>query len=563
MNFGLWGSRGLNEITNRDGISCYFKLHHEGRAWEHIFFNVGQPDQDPPIHTDHKDDNHYCDAIRILDCSFYPYFAAYRIFNNTFTLVEHEGMLFMQALMSDSLEWCSDSSPHVLDSGWSCLGPSFYVLGITWGHSLKEELRLAFSPDPCADTASVLDEFIFPRGAGADTPYDVSRQSVFFNLSVSTSLKERFYVPVNKAWMPMIARVTDSSVENYGPMLFAWDAAFSCIILSHHDPDLACATFFSLMEGMQEDGRIPQLRVGKRISNRSNPPVWFLAAWEIYTRTGDLGFLQKAYPLLIRNYNWWKQNRMHQDHTFSWGTDHEDRNDFILLSGKTGAVYESGLDDSPVFDEMELTSQARSGNAILDQACIDLSSLMVSAAGILVEMAVLLGIPAPELQEDLHTYNSIIHNFFDLDRGLVNSFKSQHYNTELSPLIFYPLLTSCISPEELRLLENILDSPDFLNAALLPSVAVSSSHYNPDGDYWRGRVWPSMVWLVAYGLKKHGSLLYPKFKEAAQSILMREWREHGHIHENYSALTGWGEPQPARYARSCPFYSWGGLLGIL
>jgi hypothetical protein len=42
----------------------------------------------------------------------------------------------------------------------------------------------------------------------------------------------------------------------------------------------------------------------------------------------------------------------------------------------------------------------------------------------------------------------------------------------------------------------------------------------------------------------------------SEALLLKEWRAHGHIHENYSGDDGWGCPNP----RSDKFYHWGGLL---
>ena len=47
------------------------------------------------------------------------------------------------------------------------------------------------------------------------------------------------------------------------------------------------------------------------------------------------------------------------------------------------------------------------------------------------------------------------------------------------------------------------------------------------------------------------------------SLLECEWQRDCHVHKNYSAVSGRGEPHPGVYARSCPMYSWGALLGVL
>lgn len=53
-------------------------------------------------------------------------------------------------------------------------------------------------------------------------------------------------------------------------------------------------------------------------------------------------------------------------------------------------------------------------------------------------------------------------------------------------------------------------------------------------------------------MKPHSSLrIHPK------GSLLKEWDEHGHVHENYNGDTGYGCDKP----NSNNFYHWGGLLG--
>lgn len=47
--------------------------------------------------------------------------------------------------------------------------------------------------------------------------------------------------------------------------------------------------------------------------------------------------------------------------------------------------------------------------------------------------------------------------------------------------------------------------------------------------------------------------------EKSASLILKEWRKYGHIHENYSGDDGWGCPNP----RSDKFYHWGGLLTLI
>lgn len=107
--------------------------------------------------------------------------------------------------------------------------------------------------------------------------------------------------------------------------------------------------------------------------------------------------------------------------------------------------------------------------------------------------------------------------------------------------------------------EHFYNPDEFWGEWILPSIARNDPAY-PEQRYWRGKVWAPMNYLVYLGLRKHG------LKDACRDLaaksaelLLREWREHGHVHENYTCATGWGCDKPD----SDRFYHWGGLLGLI
>lgn len=566
MQAGLWGRRGLNQFISSQGEGFYFTLRRDSSIWEYFFFNVGQPWEQPPLHEDHIDDRRFNSNIEIMSSEFSPFQAYYSLEGNAFFWFEYQEAVVLQAHCRDVIQFYPCSAAQPLPGGWWRLGPEICVWGLDWELSRTGEITLIVSSHPLPSLTAQASRLLPPGLQYEDSPSRIARHAVFYNLMTSTRLRHRFYLPVNKAWLPMISRVTQCPDGEEGPLIFAWDAAFSAIILSRSHPGLAKLTLFSLFEGLQSDGRIPQLRVGDRFSNRSNPPVWFLAVWEIYQAEPDREFLQACLPILEKNYNWWKQNRMRADYSYSWGTDNETDETLIRLFGRMGAIYESGLDDSPVFEEMHLEQSFRDGMlevSLLNQSCIDLSCLIYQAAEILLDISAILGCTIAGLEEDLENYHYRVHRFFDLEHGRVNSQLDGHFNPQITPLVFYPLLTSALKAEEVSFLEALFYSEHFQGMAGLPSLSCLSESFHPDGDYWKGRIWPPLLYLCAQGFKKYQSPVYQDIKAGAEALLVQEWKRHGHIHENYSSLTGQGEPQAGVYARSCPFYSWGGLLGII
>jgi hypothetical protein len=69
-----------------------------------------------------------------------------------------------------------------------------------------------------------------------------------------------------------------------------------------------------------------------------------------------------------------------------------------------------------------------------------------------------------------------------------------------------------------------------------------------------------MNFLVYLGIRNYE---LPKARRAlvekSEALLLKEWREHGHVHENYHGDAGTGCDIPSSDA----FYHWGGLLGLI
>lgn len=97
----------------------------------------------------------------------------------------------------------------------------------------------------------------------------------------------------------------------------------------------------------------------------------------------------------------------------------------------------------------------------------------------------------------------------------------------------------------------------------MPSISRSDSSFN-DNSYWRGRIWGPMVQLVYWGLREYAGIdEVDDAREAlcsqSESLLMKEWLENNHVHENYNAVSGIG----ADVGNSDPFYHWGALTGFI
>ena len=130
----------------------------------------------------------------------------------------------------------------------------------------------------------------------------------------------------------------------------------------------------------------------------------------------------------------------------------------------------------------------------------------------------------------------------------------------MSPTNFYPLLARVPTQEQARQMvrEHLLNPAEFWGEWVIPSIARSDPAFK-DQNYWRGRIWGPMNFLVYLGLRNYP---FPEVRaelaRKSEALLMKEYGERRHIHENYNAVTGESDDTTA----SDPFYHWGALLGV-
>lgn len=549
--FGFFTARGFGALVNRAGQGFSISLPHNGGFTDRLFWNIGQPDQSPPCHHIHRDDTRYRSDIIIEKARLKPFAAVYTIGRNRFSFVECDDRVHFRFDLKEEAVFdlihtqSSRSGQHLLE-----------VSGITLGRPVTGHFTGVLGTD-----LKTADTDFFPEHLLPGEQADPSLCALLFNLSMSPQSGGKFYVPVNKAWEPMIAGIYGIEEESARPMVFAWDSAFAVIIAAHYDTALARGLFDTLLSCQQKDGRIPQLTAGGLPSDRSGPPVWFLAAETISHSNEGLDFIKDVYGALERNYHWYLRNRRNGDSTFAWGAD-DACDAFYRIPGHAGAQYESGMDDSPLYAGIPFE-----GNR-LAAACVDLTSLLAAAASVMRGFALRQGLDASFWDLECRAFDRILPLFFDYGSGLCNSFSygpaGPVYCRELTPVSFYPLLYPGLGSREALLLTRLYRSGHFRKDghAGLPSLSYQSAFFTAGGDYWRGRVWPPHVYLAARGFENHDPRTAGEIRDEGRELLCGEWEQFGHIHENYSPAGGRGEPPEGVYARSCSFYIWGGLLGL-
>jgi len=199
----------------------------------------------------------------------------------------------------------------------------------------------------------------------------------------------------NKVYNFKTGRICHVITRNWcrtdGQILFKWDSFFNALMSSLEDPAGARDTIRCVLAEQQKNGLIPSYS-GPRWEvswDRSQPVVEAMCVWKIHQRWPDAEFLAEVYPRLKRAHEWWFSVRP------ATGLPYRDGNRNGLLEWGTNkpvpelslARYESGMDDSPMFDRV--TMNQGSGTMELDMA--GLSSLWAMNAEYLARIADELG----------------------------------------------------------------------------------------------------------------------------------------------------------------------------
>jgi putative isomerase len=247
-----------------------------------------------------------------------------------------------------------------------------------------------------------------------------------------------------------------------------------------------------------------------------------------------------------------------------WGSDPEAEPidpDDAWRGTREGAFLESGLDNSPMYDDASYDPTTHR----LMLGDVGLMSLYIADCDALAEIADTLG-KAPEAKE-LRTragdYRAKLATMWDERSGIFlnRDLKTGTSSTRLSPTNFYPLLSRTASPQQVdRMIhEHLLNPDEFWGWWILPSIARNDPAFK-DQNYWRGRVWGPMNYLVYLGLRNYDlPQVRREFAQKSMDLVQQEWYEKGHLHENYNSITGEGDD----VTNSDSFYHWGALLGLI
>jgi putative isomerase len=401
--------------------------------------------------------------------------------------------------------------------------------------------RAAYAKSTAEGTATAPTFDAIETTLGWDTIYDPEKQRVIS--------------PVSRDW----------SINWGGYVLFDWDTFFCATLAGIGDRDLAYANAIEILREETAEGFVPNYaRAGEwKSSDRSEPPVGAITVLGLYRRYHDRWFLEDTFAPLLAWNRWWAAHRDYEGY-LTWGSDGRNAPEDVedgSRGKREGAILESGLDNSPMYDSTTYNEQAH----VLEYADVGLMSMYIADCDALAEIATVLGKPseASELKDRASLYRRKLGTLWNPEAGIFLN-KDLHtgaWVTRLSPTNFYPMLARAATPEQAKTMieKHLLNPEEFWGEWVIPSIARNDPAFK-DQNYWRGRIWGPMNYLVYLGLCNYeDAKTRREFARRSNELFRKEWTEKGHVHENYNAILGTGDD----VRNSDRFYHWGALLGYI
>jgi putative isomerase len=379
---------------------------------------------------------------------------------------------------------------------------------------------------------------------------DAMRNLLGWNI-IYDAANNRAITPVSRAWS-----------ESWGGyVLFDWDTYFTSAMFALDDKWFAYSNAIAITNSITPGGFIPNFTAAMENTtslDRSQPPVGSLVCKFIYEKYRDKWFLEAVYDNLLTWNRWWDKARNNNGY-LSWGSDPEENvnDDF----NKQAAMYESGLDNSPLFDEAVFSETKH----VLELASVDLMSVYIADCKALAFIAGELGKDndKTELLERAAKFSSKLSELWDEKTGIYRDkdLVKNEFTKHLSPGNFYPLLAGVPTQQqaERMIAEHFMNPKEFYGQFMIPSISRNDAGFK-DNDYWRGRIWGPMNFLVYLGLRNYDLPDARKvLADKSRDLIMNEWKKDQKVFENYNSVTGVG----ADVGTSDSFYSWGGLLALI
>jgi glycogen debranching enzyme len=350
------------------------------------------------------------------------------------------------------------------------------------------------------------------------------RRSLLWN-TIYEPRNRRVVAPVSRNW----CRKRDGT--HFGDyVIFAWDTFFAALQFGLLGRELAYAAFFSMLEESAPDGMVPNFGAGSwRSADRSEPQVGSLCAWKLFQQLGDRWFLEEVFDRLLAWNRWrFRERDCNGDGLLEIASTpgRRDRNE-AALDPRQSAMYESGLDNSPMWDRARFNP----ARGCLELPYVGLNAEMAVDCEALAKIAGALGRSAErnELLARRERLRVLVNDrLWDDQRGAwLNRHWSGEVDPVIAPMLFLPITAGIAPPDRAARFidEHLLNEKELWGEYVIPTVSRSEPSF-ADQDYWRGRIWAPMNFLVGEGLFRSGRFdAWHELVSRGLRLLLKAWRE--------------------------------------
>jgi len=387
-----------------------------------------------------------------------------------------------------------------------------------------------------------------------------------YNAMQTCQAWDTIYNPLEDAPNTTVSRIWNRLWGGY--VMFCWDSYFGALMQAVDEKQLAYCNAISITNSLTPSGFVPNYACQDKIKSydRSQPPVGSMTCLEIYKRHKEEWFLREVYDKLLTWNQWFITHRQTKNGLLAWGSDPYEPVtgvglEFNGVADRQGAAYESGLDNSPMYDDTPYDEESHC--LMLDD--VGLTGLYIHDCRCLSEIAGILGDAEnkQKLSDRAEMMEERMEELWDEETGMYLNRRTDTgtFDHRLSPFHFHALFSRKVGQEraERIIREHMLNPEEFWGEYVLPSIARNDPAY-PDNDYWRGRIWAPMNFLAYMAMREYDLPGERKMlAEKSAELILKEWLTKGHVHENYDAENGEG----CHLKNSDRFYHWGGLLSMI
>ena len=371
------------------------------------------------------------------------------------------------------------------------------------------------------------------------------------------------YDPLNKRIISPVSRYWSEAFG--GPyVLFDWDTYFGSYMASLFNKDLAYSNAIAITKSITPGGFIPNYASGGNVmsGDRSQPPVGSTVIREIYRKHPEKWFLEYVFDDLLTWNRWWIKGRTTPDNLLCWGSDSVGDGSANTWQA---AAYESGLDNSPMYIGVPFNEKTHK----MELADVGLQSLYIMDCEALADIASILGKKqiAAELTKRAGVYRQALAKLWDNQSGQYLNYRTdlKTSNPVTSPTNFYPFLIKAPQAKQAdKMLSHLKNPEEYYGEWIIPSTPKNNPFFKQQ-DYWKGRIWAPLNFLVYLGVRQYNFTDYRKdlVKKSARLLEDNYKRTNGYVFENYNAISGLGRNDNENANQSDNFYHWGALLGFI